>query len=333
MPLEGITKYEKGFKGPSPAKGGIELWNPIGVEKGGWRVKIICRLVWIGLIFIMLAGCATREDILILDRRTSSLERNLSQIKDANEETKTKLSRRIEQSEKKMDSQLNPVLQNQADSGVQQEALKEQIQILQGRIEALEHNQKKEQTQLSDSLSKDLKDLQARVQRLEKPSPPTPSSEPGPKPEKGKEITRESKEESKETKEPAKEKEKAKSSPEEIYKEADALLKKQAYEGAQKKYEEYLKAAPKGKYFEEARFGLAESIYGSKDYEEAILSYQKLVKSYPKSKHIPEALYKQALSFIHLKDTGSARLLLEKIVKEYPKSSKAKPAQQKLKSL
>jgi TolA-binding protein len=58
-----------------------------------------------------------------------------------------------------------------------------------------------------------------------------------------------------------------------------------------------------------------------------------LIKSYPKSKQIPEALYKQALSFIHLKDTGSARLLLEKIVKEYPKSSKAKPAQQKLKSL
>jgi tol-pal system protein YbgF len=296
-------------------------------------VKIICRLMWIGLLFIILAGCATREDVIILDKRTSSLERNLSQIRDANEETKTKLSRRIEQSEKKMDSQLNPVLQNQADSGVQQEALKEQIQILQGRIESLEHNQKKEQTQLGDTLSKDLKDLQARVQRLEKPSPSPPSSDTVPKPEKGKEITKESKEESKEPKEPAKEKEKAKSSPEEIYKEADALLKKQAYEGAQKKYEEYLKAAPKGKYFEEARFGLAESLYGSKDYEEAILSYQKLIKAFPRSKYIPAALYKQALSFIYLNDNGSARLLLEKIVKEFPKSSQAKMAQKKLKSL
>jgi tol-pal system protein YbgF len=317
----------------NPAGGGIESLNTIVLGKGGWRVKIICRLIGFAFIFIFLVGCATREDVLILDKRTSSLERNLSQIRDANEETKTKLSRRIEQSEKKIDSQLNPVLQNQADSGVQQEALKAQIQVLQGRIEALEHNQKKEQTQLGDSLSKDLKDLQARVQRLEKPSPPPQPPEPGSKPEKAKEITRESKEESKEAKEPTKEKEKAKLSPEEIYKEADALLKKQAYEGAQKKYEEYLKTAPKGKYFEEARFGLAESLYGSKEYEEAILSYQKLVKSYPKSKHIPEALYKQALSFIHLKDTGSARLLLEKIVKEYPKSSKAKSAQQKLKSL
>lgn len=296
-------------------------------------MKIVYRLIGFGFLFIMLVGCATREDILILANRTSSLERNIYQIRDSNEEKTTKLSRRIEQTEKRMDSQLNPVLQNQADTGVQQEALKAQIQILQGRIETLEHNQKKEQTQLGDSLSKDIKDLQVRLQRLEKTSPPPLPSEPGLKPEKAKEITRESKEESKETKEPAKEKEKAKLSPEEIYKEADALLKKQAYEGAQKKYEEYLKTAPKGKYFEEARFGLAESLYGSKEYEEAILSYQKLVKSYPKSKHIPEALYKQALSFIHLKDTGSARLLLEKIIKEYPKSSRAKPAQQKLKSL
>ncbi|MCJ7833767.1 MAG: hypothetical protein MUQ20_05240, partial [Deltaproteobacteria bacterium] len=110
----------------------------------------------------MLAGCAAREDIIILANRTSSLERNLYQIRDSNEETTTKLSRRIEQAEKKMDSQLHPVFQNQANAGVQQEALKAQIQILQGRIESLEHHQKKEQTHLGESLSKDIKDLQAR---------------------------------------------------------------------------------------------------------------------------------------------------------------------------
>jgi len=294
--------------------------------------------MWIGLLFMMLAGCATREDIIILANRTSSLERNLYQFRDSNEETTTKLSRRIEQTEKKMDSLLQPVLQNQADSTIQFESLKAQIQFLQGRIEALEHSQKKEQAQLSESLSKDLKDLQARLQRLEKPPPPSPPTsttptEPGSKPEKAKEITREAKEDQKEVKEPVKEKEKVKTTPEEIYEEANALLKKQAYEGAKIKYEEYLKKAPKGNNIEEARFGLAESLYGTREYEEAILTYQKLIKSYPKSKFIPEALYKQALSFINLKDTGSARLLLEKIIKEFPKSGRAKLAQKKIKSL
>ncbi len=317
------------------------ILDPIVVGKGGLSVKFLYRLMWIGFLFMILAGCATREDIIILANRTSSLERNLYQFRDSNEETTTKLSRRIEQTEKKTDSQLQPVLQNQADSTIQFESLKAQIQILQGRIEALEHSQKKEQAQLSESLPKDLKDLQDRLQRLEKmppplpppPTPPVPPTEPGSKPEKAKEITRDSKEDQKEVKEPVKEKEKAKTTPEEIYEEAAALLKKQAYEGAQKKYEDYLKKAPKGKKVEESRFGLAESLYGSKEYEEAILAYQKLIKSYPKSKFISEALYKQALSFIALKDTGSARLLLEKIIKEFPKSGRAKLAQKKLKSI
>lgn len=284
---------------------------------------------------MVLAGCATRDDIVILANRTSSLERNLVQVRDSQEENKTALSKKIDQSEKKIESQLLPILQNQADTTVQFESLKAQIQILQGRIESLEHNSKKEQIHLNDSLAKELKDLQARLQRLEKPPspPPPPPADQGIKPEKPKEITPESKEDPKGGKDPVKEKEKPKPTAEEIYGEAEALLTKQAYEGAKKKYEEYLKMAPKGKYLEEARFGLAESLYGTKEYEEAILSFQKLIKSYPKNKHIPEALYKQALSFLSLKDTGSARLLLEKIIKDFPKSSQAKIAQKKLKSL
>jgi len=307
-------------------------------------VKIVYRLMWIGLLSLVLTGCAARDDIIILANRTSTLERNLFQLRDSNEETKTAfqetksaLSRRLEQSEKKIDSQLQPVLQNQANSTIQFESLKAEIQILQGRIEVLEHSQKKERAQLTESLSKDLKDLQARLQLLEKPPPPPPPPptpiDSGAKPEKAKEITREAKEDQKGVKEPVKEKEKTKATPEEIYEDADALLKKQAYEGAKKKFEDYLKKAPKGNNVEEARFGLAESLYGVKEYEEAILAYQKLIKSYPKSKLIPEALYKQALSFINLKDTGSARLLLEKIIKEFPKSSRAKLAHKKLKAL
>ena len=307
-------------------------------SRGGWRMKIKNRIL-VGFLLMVLSGCATREDIIILANRTSSLERTLAQVRDSQEESKAALSKRMDQTEKRLDSQFQPILQNQADSTVQVESLKTQIQTLQGRIEAQEYSQKKEQMHLSDSLAKEVKDLQVRLQRLEKPAPPPASLPPttptdsGAKPEKAKEITRETKEDQKEVKEPVKEKEKTKSTPEDIYEEANGLLTKQSYEGAKKKYEEYIKIAPKGKYLEDARFGLAESLYGTKEYEEAILTYQKLIKSYPKSKHIPEALYKQALSFLSLKDTGSARLLLEKIVKDFPKSSRAKMAQKKLKSL
>lgn len=292
------------------------------------------------IVFVVMAGCAARDDIVILANRTSTLERTLSQVRDAQEENKSALTKKMDQNERKIDSQIQPILQNQANTTAQQEALKVQIQILQGRIEALEYNQKKEQSSIkeqshvSDSVTKDIKDLQARLQRLEKPpTPPPPGADSGAKPEKSKEVTQEPKEEAKEAKETDKTKEPGKASSEEIFEAAQGLLQKQAYSGAKKKYEEYLKIAPKGKSIEEARFGLAESLYGTKEYEEAILTYQKLIKSYPKSKHIPEALYKQALSFLNLKDTASARLLLEKISKDYPKSDQAKKARGKLKTL
>ncbi len=123
---------------------------------------------------MVLSGCATREDAIILANRTSSLERSLAQVRDSQEENKAVLSKKIDQTERKLDSQFQPILQNQADATVQGESIRSQIETLQGRIEALEHNQKKEQTYLSDSLAKEMKDLQARLQRLEKPSPPPP---------------------------------------------------------------------------------------------------------------------------------------------------------------
>jgi tol-pal system protein YbgF len=290
-------------------------------------VNILIRLPGLAL-FLVLAGCAARDDIVILANRASTLEQNLYQVRDAQEENKSALSKKIDQTDKKAEAQLQPILQNQANTSSQQEALKVQIQILQGRIEALEYNQKKEQSHLSESIAKEMKDLQTRLLRLEKPpAPPPPPAESVTKSEKPKEVTPEPKEEQKEAKEAAK------VTSEDIFETGQTLLKKQAYEGAKKKFEEYLKMAPKGKFLEEARFGLGEALYGTKEYEEAILTYQKLIKSYPKSKYIPEALYKQALSFLSLKDTSSARLLLEKIVKDFPKSNRAKIAQSKLKSL
>ena len=147
---------------------------------------------------MVMAGCAARDDIVILANRTSTLERNLFQVRDAQEENKNALTKKMDQNEKKIESQIQPILQNQANTTAQQEALKVQIQILQGRIEALEHNQKKEQLHLSDSVTKEMKDLQARLQRLEKPpAPPPPPADSGTKPEKSKEVTQESKEEPK----------------------------------------------------------------------------------------------------------------------------------------
>jgi TolA-binding protein len=142
-----------------------------------------------------------------------------------------------------------------ADMTAQVESLKVKIQSLQGRIEAFEYNQKKDQNRLSESLVKELKDLQARLQRLEHPQPPAPpppavpsasappspsppsaATEPGPKPEKAKEIPRDSKEDQK-----VGATEKNARAPEELL---ERPFKKKAFE--EPKNKEYLKAALRG---------------------------------------------------------------------------------------
>jgi tol-pal system protein YbgF len=287
-----------------------------------------------------LIGCATREDAVTLDNRAYSLEDQISNLGESNAEFKASLSKQITEAEKKMDSALQPIHQAQAQNTAQIEALKTQIQNLQGRIENLQYTQKKEQNQFRVTLLNELKEIRARLNRLKQPpssSPPTPASSPQPgwaeaKPEKAKETTPNPQMDHKEIKEPAEEKEKPKATPEEIFSEAEVMLKKKVFTEARQKYEEYLKMAPKGKNVEEARFGLSESLFEVKDYEEAILSYQKLIKSFPKSKYVPAALYKQALSFLALEDSDSAKLLLEEIIKRYPRSSQAHLAREKLKS-
>jgi len=288
--------------------------------------KVICLIAIVG----MFTGCAAREDIIILANRTQALERNLNQLRDKTEDNQAALTQKMDQMEKRIGSQLQPVLRNQAEAASQVEALKVQLQSLQGRIEVLEHNQEKGRTQLTEAWNKEIKDLQARLQKMEKAAeavPPPPPLEGAPKAEKFKEPAKEAKEEPRETKEATK------ATAGDPVEEGLTLLKKQSYEGAKKKFEEYLKNHPKGKRAEEAQFGLGEALYWMKENEEAILTYQKLIKAYPKSKYIPEALYKQALAFLRLKDQSSARLLLEKIVKEYPKSPQAKQAKSKLAAL
>jgi len=279
-------------------------------------------------------GCAARDDVIVLDNRLYTMQRQIQQVQEDTDRLKKQLAGRTEQLEKKMEAAQRPLLENQASSLNEIEGLKARLQTLQGRLESLEFSQKKEAVPRAalDTLAKDIKDLQSRVQRLEQPAAPTPPLASA-KTEKEAEPVREAKE-TKEERAEEKGPEKAKPpTPDELLQQARTASKKKNYEEAHKKYGEYLKQAPQGKKREEALFGLAESLGEMKEQEVAILAFQKLIKTYPKSPYVPEALLRQANLFLTLKDSASAKLILEKLIKEYPKSDQAQAARKKIKSL
>lgn len=290
------------------------------------------RYALVGLwMLVLMGGCASREDTIVLENRLYTQQRQTQQFKEELGLLKNQLNTRADQIEKKMESGRQPLLENQASSLNEIETLKSRLQVVQGRLEALEYSQKKETNARTtlDSLTKDLKEVQQRLQRLEQSaSSGVVAAAEAAKAEQSKETVKEPKVERKEEKEKARP-----ASPEDLFEEAGEAYKQKHFEEARKKFDEYLKQSPKGKNREEAFFKMAESLYELKTYEESILVYQKLIKANPKGRLVPGALYKQALSFLQLKDSGSAKLLLEKIVKEYPKSEQAQTARKKLKTL
>jgi TolA-binding protein len=138
------------------------------------------RRILIGLVLASgVWGCAARDDVIVLDNRLYTLQRQIQQVRDDTEGMKKQLTSRTEQLEKKIDSAQQPLLENQASSLNELEGIKGRLQTLQGRMESLEFSQKKDTAPRAalETLSKELKELQARVQRLEQPGAPPAKAE------------------------------------------------------------------------------------------------------------------------------------------------------------
>ncbi|MDR3038458.1 MAG: tol-pal system protein YbgF, partial [Candidatus Adiutrix sp.] len=181
----------------------------------------------------------------------------------------------------------------------------------QSRLGDLRGGADSEATRLRAEVQRQLEQLSARLDRLEKraglagPAAPAPGSTPAaaapyvpPAPE---------------TAEPGA----AIGGP---YEEGKALFDRKDYGEAIDRFQKYLSGEPKGANAAAAQFYIGESLYALKRHEEAILEYQKVVQRFPKSNQVPTSLLKQGLSFQALGEADSAKLLYQKIVNSYPRS-------------
>jgi len=115
-----------------------------------------------------------------------------------------------------------------------------------------------------------------------------------------------------------------------LYKDAYETFQKGNLEGARRKFEAFLKQYPNTELSDNAQFWIGETYYLKKDFEKAILEYEKAIVKYPEGDKIPAALFKQALAFLELGDKTNARNLLKRVTERYPHSEQAEMAKKRL---
>ena len=118
-----------------------------------------------------------------------------------------------------------------------------------------------------------------------------------------------------------------------LYRDAYETFQKGDLEGARRKFEAFLKQYPNTELSDNAQFWIGETYYLKKDFEKAILEYEKAIAKYPEGDKIPAALFKQALAFLELGDKTNARSLLKRVIERYPHSEQAEMAKKKFEGI
>lgn len=263
---------------------------------------------------LLLTGCAMQQDVVTLDDRLAAIEnRNAdnAQRLDQHQETQTHIREQY------------------AGQNVLIRSLRDEIQLLNGRLEETEYllNHKlksfealkdKQASQL-DRIEKMVTSNQERIRHVEQYL--------------NLEITEPDLQGQKEPETISEIQPEKKLSEQEIYAAAKQTFDLGKFEVAREQFQQLVMQYPKTKYADNAQFWIGETYYREKWYEKAILEYQKVIEKYPQGNKVQASFLKQGLAFLNLGDKANARLILTELVKKFPKSQEAQVAKQKLKGL
>jgi tol-pal system protein YbgF len=321
-----------------------------------------------GVILLLLGGlffgCATSEDVLILDEDIRQFQSQLNQLKKEEESVRKDLStfqkdqKGIEREVSTLRMSMNDEMKKlQADLLLRIENLQSEIRILSTgfeeykdlfkrpateidqvredvvqRTKALEEKGKtfdEKNKTLDDrtkTMGEKIKGIEDRLRGLE---------------DKMNELVSRPKEVEKQP--PVKEVPAPKEVPAEVkgasatagdlYKDAYETFQKGNLEGARRKFEVFLRQYPNTELSDNAQFWIGETYYLKKDFEKAILEYEKAIAKYPEGDKIPAALFKQALAFLELGDKTNGRNLLRRVMERYPHSDQAEMAKKRLEGI
>ena len=284
------------------------------------------RLLILCLAAVLAAGCATTDDIVVLDERIFRIEQRQQELENrlANiAGIESRLESKLAEHEKRRQEEIQAFRGQLAGFRVETSRLREDLQELTGRVEETEFRLRQRSEggrQAGERLDSRLDRIDSataenteRIRQLEQylsldaqrqaAAPPTPAESP------------------------------TAPDPEALYTAARTAFDQENMTEARKTFQELLERFPDSEQADNAQFWIGETYYREKWYEKAILEYQKVIETYPEGNKFPAALLKQGFAFVELGDAANARLILKELVRKHPETNEAKIAEDKLKTL
>lgn len=324
-----------------------------GVTDGGLAIRyaatgFVCSGPWSGemkrfvlflcftIILVCFSGCIDPQRFVALETRVASMEmennRQMARDKKLSKDAQDQLDKqRLE-----MDEQLKAIREQIAgkpqisreefaELGYNLQAVKEDLQRLEGMIEEIRYSLEQQKTGDNQDVEKQLERLDQaisrnyeKVLRLEKymgfePTVAAGPVEPVTPPELGTGTVVDNEQQ--------------------LYATAKKMFDDGDYANARIQFGNFINRYPDSKNADNARFWIADSYYTEKWYEKAILEYQEVLDNYPDSNKLAAARLKQGYAFAALGEIANARLILRELIKKHPDSNEAKYAAEKLKNL
>lgn len=114
------------------------------------------------------------------------------------------------------------------------------------------------------------------------------------------------------------------------YQAAFDLLKDGKYPEAAAAFKQFLVTFPNSQLLDNAQYWLGESHYVTKQYTEALRAFRAVIEKYPDSRKLPDALLKIGYCNYELKNWGEARAALDQVVKQYSDTTAGRLARERL---
>jgi len=262
-------------------------------------------LLCLAVVIALMAGCATRQDVITLDSRTIALEKKYADLEKKSIATREDLSSLGADRDEKYQS----FSDYKAEMRAEFERFKRELQLLGGRVEEGDHRLNQHIADMTARL--DAYDLRlAKVEKYLDVQTAAGGAAGGAATAGGN---------NKQSEDIA------------LYAQGKKAFDSEDFGGARGAFETLLKKFPQSDQADNAQFWIGETYYRENWYEKAILEYQKVIENFPKGNKVPAALLKQGMAFIELGDKENAQLIFKDLIDRFPRSTEAKIAAQKLK--
>ena len=255
------------------------------------------------LIFLALAGCASKSDLDYLRSDVEELKTRLPNMEKQLGTLRSETREGLEKNVGSLHTDLATLRKGTADLQANVEAMKVDMQVVAGKMDDATLAAKKpadDITLLRDDVERRLAAIDVRISKLEKG---------------------------------LEEQKKVAETPESVYQSGVNAARSGDPQKAREVLTKFLELYPSHDMAANAHYWLGESYYNEKKYDQAVLEFQEVIKKYPDKEKVPAAMLKQGMAFKEMGDAKSARYLFKKLGEQFPNADETKIAKEKLKDL